>query len=85
MHITFRITHCILPFAGKLKIFIDKIPGLTISGEGELDLTEEEKQLSENLRIIYHGDGDIDHTPTNILVCCLILLDKIQIIHSYTL
>ena len=53
---------------GSLHIFVDKIPGMTIDGEGNLEMNEEERQFTESISIIYRGDGDVEPPPTTFQV-----------------
>ena len=42
---------------------------MTIDNKGHLNLTEDEKHLSQDLKFKYHGDGVIDRPPTTFVVC----------------
>ena len=42
---------------------------MTIDGKGHLNLTEDQKHLSQGLKFKYHGDGVIDRPPTTFVVC----------------
>ena len=51
-----------------MHIFVDKIPGMTIDGEGNLEMDEEETTFTESISIIYRGDGDVEPPPTTYAV-----------------
>ena len=48
---------------GSLSIVIKKIPGITIEGHGEFDLTESEKEIANSLTFKFHGDTVIKPPP----------------------
>ena len=48
---------------GSLSIVIKKIPGIEISGKGEFELTDSEKELTNSLTFKFHGDTVIDPPP----------------------
>ena len=58
----------IIDFAGHLHIFVDKIPEMTIDGEGNLEMNEEEREFTDSVSIIYRGDGDVEPPPTTFQV-----------------
>ena len=45
--------------SGSLGISVKLIPGFEVSGEGDLDLTDEEKKFTESLNVEFYGDYDV--------------------------
>ena len=41
---------------------------MTIDGEGNLEMDEEETTFTESISIIYRGDGDVEPPPTTYAV-----------------
>ena len=50
---------------GKLKIMINKIPSISIDGEGSLNMKTEEKKSVEKFSCKFHGDFLLDKTPSS--------------------
>ncbi|XP_005751420.1 uncharacterized protein LOC102194809 [Pundamilia nyererei] len=50
---------------GSLKMMINKIPLISIEGEGSLSLTQEDKQKADKLSCKFYGDFRLPKTPTN--------------------
>ena len=57
---------------------------MTIDGKGHLNLTEDEKKISEGIHFHYSGDGDIDIQPTTLLVCEKINMLKLNYLPTYS-
>ena len=50
--------------AGSLQVAIKKIPGLSIEGQAELNLTEHEKTLTKDIELQFFADEILDTAPT---------------------
>ncbi|KAM8728137.1 neoverrucotoxin subunit beta-like isoform 1-T2 [Acanthopagrus schlegelii] len=50
---------------GKLKVMINKIPSISINGEGSLQMKTEEKKSVEKFSCKFHGDFLLDKTPSS--------------------
>ncbi|XP_017313557.1 cytolytic toxin-alpha [Ictalurus punctatus] len=48
---------------GSLHAVVKKIPTISIEGDGSLYMNEEEKQLSENIRVTFYGDFELEENP----------------------
>ncbi|XP_076153386.1 stonustoxin subunit alpha-like [Alosa pseudoharengus] len=49
---------------GKLNLMINKIPGIGISGEGSLDMKDEDKEKVKNMSCRFYGDFHLQELPT---------------------
>ncbi|XP_054876576.1 uncharacterized protein LOC129351652 [Poeciliopsis prolifica] len=49
---------------GNLKVLIDKIPTLTIEGEGSLHMEDKDKELMQKFSCKFYGDFLLEKTPT---------------------
>ncbi|KAF4075339.1 hypothetical protein AMELA_G00233320 [Ameiurus melas] len=49
---------------GNLHAVVKKLPNTSIDGDGSLKLSEEEKQLTENISVTFHGDFELEQNPT---------------------
>ncbi len=49
---------------GNLNLAIKKIPSVTISGSGTLDMDEKLKEVTKGLNVSFRGDFIIENSPT---------------------
>uniref|UniRef100_A0A667XUY1 Neoverrucotoxin subunit alpha-like n=1 Tax=Myripristis murdjan TaxID=586833 RepID=A0A667XUY1_9TELE len=49
---------------GNMEAVIKEIPTIVIEGQGDLQLTDEEKALTKNLSCNFHGDFNLESNPT---------------------
>ncbi len=49
---------------GSLNLAIKKIPNVTISGGGSLEIDDNLKEVTEGLNVSFHGDFIIENSPT---------------------
>ncbi|KAF4075279.1 hypothetical protein AMELA_G00232630 [Ameiurus melas] len=49
---------------GNLHAVVKKLPNTSIDGDGSLKLSEEEKQMAENISVTFYGDFELEQNPT---------------------
>ncbi|GAA6087653.1 cytolytic toxin-alpha [Tachysurus ichikawai] len=49
---------------GNLNVMIEKIPSLSIAGEGALAMSESEKKLANSINCTFYGDYELEQNPT---------------------
>uniref|UniRef100_A0AAY4BWA7 B30.2/SPRY domain-containing protein n=1 Tax=Denticeps clupeoides TaxID=299321 RepID=A0AAY4BWA7_9TELE len=50
---------------GNLSMMIKKIPGIEISGEGKVEMNDEDKDMVTNMSCTFHGDFLLEQNPTS--------------------
>uniref|UniRef100_A0AAY4BIW8 B30.2/SPRY domain-containing protein n=1 Tax=Denticeps clupeoides TaxID=299321 RepID=A0AAY4BIW8_9TELE len=50
---------------GNLSVMIKKIPGIEISGEGKVEMNDEDKDMVKNMSCTFHGDFLLEQNPTS--------------------
>ncbi|KAK2818115.1 hypothetical protein Q7C36_022048 [Tachysurus vachellii] len=49
---------------GNLRAVVKKIPSLSIEGQASLNMTEDEKNMAENISVTFYGDIKLEENPT---------------------
>ncbi|XP_072557517.1 stonustoxin subunit alpha-like [Paramormyrops kingsleyae] len=52
---------------GKLKVMIKKVPSISISGDGKLNMTHEEQETVEKFQCTFYGDVILKQNPTTFM------------------
>ncbi|XP_028397231.1 uncharacterized protein LOC114521042 [Dendronephthya gigantea] len=50
---------------GKMDVLVKSLAGISVDGHGSLDMTEDQKKTSENMRCQMYGDFRTNESPTN--------------------
>ncbi|XP_067282095.1 cytolytic toxin-alpha-like [Pseudorasbora parva] len=49
---------------GKLSVMVKNIPGISIEGQGALEMTDSDKKMAESIACTFHGDLRLEQNPT---------------------